>query len=827
MIEANAVNLIAVDADSRYIRFKVELNVLPQEIEFDDQTIPLTHKGALSLSALSDTRRSQIHDQNTGISKHGITTELNRWIIGDLSFLAYDLFEEDDEVGQESNIYSSQTASMNHNSAVGYCFRKAGYVAGIGIDFPNNDIDGYGVRFDVYIGTDNEEQYPFSDANIQFNNKKSLFIPIRSGIYNPVYVRVEFDEWSLPNRRARVPEIWVGYHDEWTEDKFASLSITQRASFTPFSIPYTSCTLQLDNSDKLFDPTNKYGLFKMIEDRQPVTISMNLWNVGDFYDPDWLPPTFYEYFVIGKFYQYSNGWKTGNSDLSMTWNLVDLLGLLSDRKFDTTHLREKRRVYYGTEVIDLWTVEDWVKEILSQLGKKFTSLYEIPYSYASITLQPIHKSQVENVTCGDLLLWICQAINAWMRLTPDGKIYIGGFNRLGQVNATHDFDLSFDNLVKYPVFKANDDIARIDFTLPKRFHTDGTAWEDEGEKSYSVYSANQSSPNTQSIDNPFLVTEEQATAFSNYVFQYYGGNCLDTVGRGNPFREVGDYVYTEISKGAYMLGRVIEQTIEIKDYVMKDCSTTILCEDILGNYDTFVILTKKDSNGEYIDNPHGYVVQWSVPDNLQVDEDNYGKLKLVLVQAGQTGGHGDITVWDDEEESWIPGSKGDTGLGGYIFVGEVEGITRGDIVNCYIGKAADPRDIYIYNDQTKKWNYDTYINAAEGDHTTVWINGGYYSSDPYENDHQSQRYDEGYLEPVSGKRLGRKTQASPSPDSGDGGASGGSAYSFLESSEDMTPDDFDGRKVLGGGLGTKGADGCVIICYKAAVYNSEEVNADE
>ena len=804
----NAIYPHAVDATSRYVSFQVEINVLPQEIEYIDES-PFPSSPSVDEAQSPLSKRSQLHDADSKVTVHGITMELNRWIIGDMSFAAYDSIDEDSEIGYESLNLTNTTGYSNKGT--GFKFQKAGYVAGVGIDFSQNVIDGFPINFSISVQRGNS----YSNKNITNNTKRSLFVALSNGgLNNPTSVRINVSKWSLPNRRARITEIWVGYHDIWTEDKFSSVSISQKGSIVPFSIPYTTCTLQLDNSDKLFDPTNKYGLFRAITDRQPVIVSMNALNLKELYDPEGLPDSFLTYFTVGTFYQYDNGWKTGNSELTMTWNLVDLMGLLADRAFDVTALKEVTRYPFTYPIIALTTVEDWVKAVLSQLGKRYASMYEIPREYASIELPKMKKDMLVDITCGDLLLWICQYINCWMRLTPDGKIYIGKFDRYRQDTPDRLYDLTFRNMSKYPTLKANDSIARIDFSIP-RVDSQGMPIADT-EETYPVYGEDQASSNTESVSNPFIRTEAKALEFANYVLQWYGGNQIETSNRGNPIYELGDLVCIEMSKGSYSLGRIIEQTFELNDHVMKDCKTTVVCVDNLGDYNSYVIITAKDVT------PDG-LAYWTVPDNLELDEYGDGRLKIVLVQAGQSGGHGLPTIWskDDELEQggeWLPGDAGISGSGGKIFiVDDLDQVHRGEVFSFNIGLAAEPRSTVQYRHDLGGRYMDMSNEPEDGGETVAYWEGGTVGSS---ND--GYVYPDGYIEPVSGKHLGRTRRGVPSPDSGDGGSGGGSAYAYLEDTN-YTPEDLGDREALAGSVGIKGADGCAIICYKSGPDNTGEI----
>lgn len=707
-----------VNAQSRRVRLKAIVDLRPTNIVF----------GSVIGSSQSVISKSdQLCD---GISKLGskrsITTELNRWIIGDASFTTYDQLP-DIQVGYES--LGTFDANGEGNYYVEEQFSGVTLLQSFYIYFPEKqeteDTDYYGFPVDFTLAVMQGENVGWS-AQYTDNVLRGLYVTGFT-VNNPTGIRITATRWSLPNRRFRIPEISPGTYETWLDDMFASFSMQQKCSFTSFSLPYTTCNVAIDNSDMRFDPTNKQSLFKSLEERQPIEIQMS---VNDS-----------NYYSIGKLYQYSNGWKTGNHGLSITWKLVDLIGLLIDRKFDATGLTLPT------------TFEGWVQAVLKQLGTSFQNLYIITSGLGSTVLTTT-EDKVKDQKCGQILQWLCQATQTWVRANADGKLLFGRFENQSQATS----DLTFDNLSKYPTLEANDDIASIDYQI-----------NDSQKLSYSGTST--SSPNSQSISNPFITSQAAATTSAQYVLQFFGGNKIGTTGRGNPAQELGDIVYVELNKGMNIKARVIEQTFEINDHVLKECKTTLISvEDSLADYNAFEILT---SDMDYV-----------VPGNIATDEDNNATMRIVLVGAGATGGHG--------SRPWAGGAgeNGEPGSGGYINIVQNDGedpiVQPGQILKVTIGLAVAPSSVSSGS-----------TAALPGGHSTIKIGGVTYTSA------NGTQYADGIVETVSGKMLGRSNQQYPSANSGDGGA-----YGLGGTSESIYDWEVPPSK------GTKAADGCVIVCYK-------------
>lgn len=773
MINVSQTFKDGVTAQSRKVSVRAVIDITPLDV---------TYTGVTGSTASAYSKSAQVYDENVNLGYRGISYEINRWIIGDSNFRAYNHSSmSTQEVGYESRQIFNATGTLNSGVTAPYVqmnFENVSILQACHIYFPNNQYDGYAVNFTVQIMQGNSAAYT---ATYTDNRKPDIFVAGFT-VYWPTAVRITVTKWSLPFRRMRVPEIWLGMHDEWLDNMFASFNIQQKGSFTSSSLPYTTCSMQIDNSDRRFDPTSKESMFLSLEERQPIVV---YFSVNDS-----------EYYPIGTYYHYSGGWKTGNSQLTLGWNLVDLIGLLVDRQFDVYEYLGPN----GTALAPLpTTLEAWVQTILGQLGERYANMYEIPAAYRDISLvvtdvgsdwggQQITSApkRLEGKTCGDILKWICQATHTWPRALPNGYLYIGGFERYGQNSFDNVFKLDYDNLSQYPTLQANEDIARFDFKFG-----DGSG------NPYAVMGNSQSSPNTQAIENPFITTQEQANSFVTYCMPFYGGSLMKTTGRGNPMLEIGDLAYVETAKGAYTAGRIMEQSFTISDHIMKSCQTTLLMVRPDVDFNRFVVITED--------------MTWTVPGNVRIT-DGYAQLKVVLVQAGETGGHGDwgsgpnIHTWDGFYPDGVAGQPGWGGHGGRINDVRVNGeylhVNRGQVINIHIGRSLPPETISIiseswWGDDGQLWyipNGDR--SQIEGGHSTATINGTVFTSaDGLPRNYTN--YNTEQVEPISQKILSKSAQWSPRPNSGDGGRGG------------------EGGDPPRGApsYGVQGADGCVIICY--------------
>jgi len=351
---------------------------------------------------------------------------------------------------------------------------------------------------------------------------------------NPTAIRVSITKWSVPHRRARITEIIPGLNETWNNDIFSAISIAQQANFTNLALPYGTCTLEIDNSDKRFEPRNKNSFFRSIEARQGILISIGVQ----------LRDGSIEYMPIGKYYQFSGGWETSNNDLSIRWDLVDIIGMITDRDFVVPETLPT-------------TLEGWAAAVTAQLGTGFAKMYTVDPDYAQMAVTAKSPEAVSGMKCGDIIRYMCMATGTYASAdVHTGRLRIRTLPKTGTT-------VTLDNLASYPTTRGNDDIGALLFTL-----SDG---------SQILFSGTEAASNESvSIENPFLHTAEAAEAAAVMILQFYGGNQVECTGRGDPSTELGDIDTIELGEGAKTLGRRIAQTFAYESGVLQNCQSLYL-----------------------------------------------------------------------------------------------------------------------------------------------------------------------------------------------------------------------------------------------------------
>ena len=510
MLNTSAAYQAAIVADSRKTLIRAVVDLISPDIVYSAGTT----SGATTYSDLD-----QLHNKVFETSGPYATLETNRWTLDG----SFSVAPPSGEVGWESDTLTDANGE-NGTAWAQINFSGVSILQACSVYFPDADYNGVPTDFtvDVYSGGSVAHTETFT------GNTESFVKLTGFAVNNPDGIRVTVTGTSLPYRRARVVEIVAGVYEIWGNDDLAGAEISNQADFAAVSTPYGTCMLVVDNSTGRFSPRNKSGLFSSLEDRQGIEMSIGVRGA--------------EYVPAGIYYQYSGGWKSGTSGLTMTWSLVDIIGLLAPREFALPSPRPS-------------TLEGWVSEIVSQLGTNFAGHYTLDGLTGSMAMSAGSADLSSGVTCGQLLMWVCQRACCYMRADPET-----GYLVLSSSLPVTGNNYTLDNLSVYPEERANNDVAAITFKF-----LDGTQYVVSGESA--------SSPSTISIDNPFIQTTALADATAAWILQFYGGNAVETTGRGDPSTELGDLVTVEFDNNESETARVVYQTFAWSNGVMQGCKT--------------------------------------------------------------------------------------------------------------------------------------------------------------------------------------------------------------------------------------------------------------
>jgi hypothetical protein len=337
-------------------------------------------------------------------------------------------------------------------------------------------------------------------------------------------LRVTVLKWSSAYTRARTAEIIPGAYEQWSASNVREAEVYRETDISMLTVPYSTATVTVDNSDKRYDPRNRSGIFKLIEARQsvPLFFGVRLPNKRT----EWVPQ--------GIWYMQARGWETQRNGLLMRFNLTDLIGLMRDRR------------YMPPDVLP-GTAGGWVESITASLGDSFAGMYSIDADLGGVALTRDAET-VENITCGELLQQVCQAIGAAAKTDS-----VTGFLRVFVPEDTG-VDYAASMMSAYPSQRANSDISSITFKI----------YGEEG-GDYTVSGNVPFSPTTVSVDNPFIHSRAQTAPIARSIIDKFGGQRYEFAGRGDLRSELGDLDAIAMSDGKPAAGRRWKHQLKINE----------------------------------------------------------------------------------------------------------------------------------------------------------------------------------------------------------------------------------------------------------------------
>lgn len=719
MIQSSGAYQAAITGDARRILLRAAIDIIDPDIVYGT----VDSSGAESVCV-----PEQVHDKGLEMAPYA-TLEPNRWVL-DGTFKLFPL-QGSDHIGFLGNVLSGGDGTFSPAVWVEEQFANVSILQACSVYFPTAEYDGYPVDFTVEVRQGGTAY--FTKA---FTGNTATQINLDGfTVNNPDAIRVTVTRWSRSGRRLRVPEIIPGVHETWDGSMVASFALTQQVNFSCLALPYGTCTLRMDNLDRRFEPRNKNGVFRSIEERQGIPVYLGVV----------LPDGSVDYKPKGVYYQYNGGWKTGDNGLTMQWDLVDIVGLVSGRQ------------YLPPDTLPT-TLDGWIASIAAQLGSNFAGRYHVDPDYAGTPLTA-RREDVTGKSCGEILRMACMAAGVFPRADDE----------TGDLTAeplwSQGSKMTLDNMETYPVMKANDDLAVLIFTL-----YDGS---DNGTE-YTVSGNATSSGNTVAVQNPFIHNQAQALTAARLILSTYGGNQLETTGRGDPASELGDVDVVWLNESSATTGRRMVQTFDLSSGVLKGCQSTLLQADGSFLYENREVITQAGV--------------WTARAGAT-------RLRLILVGKGGDGEDGEDgsvyteTVYTDGSVGTSEGSRGEDGAdgqGGLVWTGTID-----------------------INPQQQFRVFFSGMNTIFGVYSSA--NG--------------QRYPQGFSDVASGDSYARSGVAAPQPGSGDGGAGGkGGEPGYLRRTYIPQYDD-EGNPAGGrwktldevdpepGQPGVAGASGCVVVYW--------------
>lgn len=526
MINVSTAYRNSIIADVRRMYCRAIIEIIDPDIRYGS----ITSSG----EETSVSRSEQLHDKDVDLTANYTTLEKNRWILnGKNKIIPTNPNELTGQSGFVSSNLSRDDCSFNPSAYVEMHFSNVSILQACSIYF--TETDGHPVDFTVEVKSGGYVKYSKAFSA----NKDTAVYLDGFTVENPDAIRVTATKWSKPGYRMRVSEIIPGIYEKWSSDLMASFSVEMQCDPSCMTLPYGTASISVDNSSKRFNPRNKNGIFRSIEERQGLPLFLGTL----------LPDGSVEYKQLGVFYQYSGGWKTDGNNLTMSWNLADIVGLISERK------------YIVPDTLPT-TLEGWVASIVALLGNNFVDRYYIEPEYSQLSVTALNREALADFDCGTVLRFACMVTGTVPRADQEtGNLYVGGFSDIGG-------EIDLDNMKQYPVSFANENISSITFTL-----ADGNV---EEATTHIVPGNAPASSATEDISNPFIHTVAQAEFAASHILKAYSGTVYSIVSRGDPSKELGDIVKLTLDQYGGVRAQIVQQSFSFSSGVLQDCSSQLI-----------------------------------------------------------------------------------------------------------------------------------------------------------------------------------------------------------------------------------------------------------
>lgn len=522
---------------------------------------------------------AELYDKVLDAPARYATLEPGRWLLDGASKVFPDDYKITEHMGVANDRLSGEDGRWPEDAPafVQLAFSQVDILQAFSLFFSTDPVDGVPRDFTVEVLVGGVAYFT---QEVTGNTETELAFTGFT-VYTPDTIRVTVKRWSLPGRRLRCVDIIPGTYERWGARMLASFSCVMQGDFSCLSLPYGTLELTIDNHSRRFEPRSKDGLFQSIEERQGVAAYIGVRTASGAI----------ERCRLGVFYQAGDGWKTGDNGLTISWSLVDIIGLLASRTFIPPAVLPT-------------TLKGWLAALVNQLGDNFAGRCRVDPDYADV---PITAGSVDDVTgkkCGDILRWVCMAAGVWPRADQETG-YLAAeplWNQGAKVTLA--------NLTGYPVMSANKSLAALIFKLA-----------DEDGTEYVIAGNATASEETVTIVNPFIKTGEQAMAAARLILSCYGGNVIEISGRGDPASEIGDVDTIWLDESQATTARRMMQTFAISNGALQGCTSKLLQADGSYLFEEYELITE---SGE-----------WTAPDGIKNNT-----IRIVLCSGGENGSAG-------------------------------------------------------------------------------------------------------------------------------------------------------------------------------------------
>lgn len=333
-------------------------------------------------------------------------------------------------------------------------------ITGMTIKFTEGTGDEFPISFAVYA-TENGVDTLISSVTDNTSATWSI-----SNILVTAYSKLWIDirKWSLPNRRARVSNIFLGIKMNFYIDQLTSYTEKRKSDPLEASVPSLNVAFSVDNTDGKFNPSDADSSFSLLSQRQKVSIEYGFERISGARE------------VIKSGNYYLTSWEVKQNSLVASFVADDLVSFLTD-------------TYYGG-FADIgnktsYSIGSLLTSIFAELvTKKVLPLLDggaLPYNVDSSLNSVYTEAPLPSCTYKEAILYLAQAGASAVSIERSGRISIApktlSFDASGNLSIDGDYVINPLKQYDFPELSLQKPLAEIDVNMYSYHYakeTDGT-----------------------------------------------------------------------------------------------------------------------------------------------------------------------------------------------------------------------------------------------------------------------------------------------------------------------------------------------------------------
>ena len=320
-----------------------------------------------------------------------------------------------------------------------------------------------------------------------YDNDKVISV-VTLDIVNYNRITIQVLRWCLPNHRARVDEIFVGWHHIYSKSKLISYTHKQTVDPISTALPKAEIKFAIDNSDGAYNPYNLNGLSKYLMERQKVQTRYGLKLDGN--TMEWINGgTFY----LSEWYAKQNG-------LTADFAARDVLEFMSAHYKDTVSKVTQR------------TLSSLANEVLTMANLPLTDTGERNWELNFGRLSSIStNAPIPDDTIANCLQLIANAGRCVLYVDRNGKLHI---EPIGETN--DEYVMTSFNTYSKPEISLSKSLKAV--VVKCYTYTDGEKGIESSTKDVTISIGTDGEIIT--IDNPLITSEDMAQDVGEWVGNY-------------------------------------------------------------------------------------------------------------------------------------------------------------------------------------------------------------------------------------------------------------------------------------------------------------------